>query len=88
MRLNLRLIGNLPVMGYTQMSSKVGFWRRQLATAFEPACIVQLIQVELLRRRQSLAQNRGASLPNSQLLNSFVYILLKTAFQKNFQHLH
>ena len=23
------------------MSSKVGFWRRQLATAFEPACIVQ-----------------------------------------------
>ena len=56
------------------MSSKVGFWRRQLAPAFEPACIVQLIQVELLRRRQSLVQNRGASLPNFQLLNSFVYI--------------
>ena len=62
------------------MSSKVGFWRRQLATAFDPACIVQLIQVELLRRRQSLVQNRGASLPNSQLLNSFVYTRLTGDF--------
>ena len=65
------------------MGSKVGFWRRQLATAFEPACIVQLIQVELLRRRQSLVQNRGAFLPNSQLLNSFVYSRAQYMLEEN-----
>jgi hypothetical protein len=55
------------------MNSKVGFWRRRTATEFVPACIAQLIQVELLRHRRSLAQIQGVSLPNSQLLSSFRY---------------
>ena len=59
------------------MNSTVGFLLRRIATAFKPACIAQLIQVELLRRRRSLTQIQGASLPNSQLLNSFQYISMK-----------
>jgi ATP-binding cassette, subfamily B, bacterial len=55
------------------MNSKVSFWRRRTASEFGLACIAQLIQVELLRHRQSLAQIQIASLPNSQLLNSFQY---------------
>src|ERR1700731_4565615 len=59
------------------MNSKVGFWLRRTAAVFEPASIAQLIQVVLLPRRQSLAQIQGVSLPNSQLLNSFRYMLRK-----------
>jgi hypothetical protein len=36
---------------YTQMNSKVGFLLRRAAIEFQPACIAQLIQVELLQRR-------------------------------------
>ena len=70
----------------TQTPSRIGFSRRRAATAFEPAstpsdeasvgtpaCIAQLIQVELLRRRQGLVQIQGASLRNSQFLRLFVY---------------
>ena len=60
---------DLSVPSYTARNPKIGFWRRQLATDFEPVCIAQLIQVELLRRRLRLAQTQGASLPNSQFLN-------------------
>jgi len=34
---------------------------------------LELIQVELLRQRLRLVKNQGASLPNSRLLNPFVY---------------
>ena len=64
---------NETIDGYTQMTSKIGFCRRRTATEFWPACIAQLIQVELLRRRQSLAKIQGASLAYSQFLKSFVY---------------
>lgn len=43
------------------------------ATAFEPAYIDQLIQVDLLRRRLRLAQIQGAFLPNSRFLSHVVY---------------
>ncbi|MGC1877934.1 MAG: hypothetical protein WA678_00995, partial [Rhabdochlamydiaceae bacterium] len=59
---------------YTETTSRIGFWLRRTATEFEPACIAQLIQVELLRRRQSLAQIQGASLPNSRFSRWFLYI--------------
>jgi hypothetical protein len=61
------------------MNSKVGFWRRRAAIEFKFAYIAQLIQVELLRHRLRLIQIQGASLPNSQLLNSFRYINNKIA---------
>ena len=54
---------------YAVRDSKMGFWRRWLATDFEPVCIAQLIQVELLRRWLRLAQTQGALLPISQSLN-------------------
>ena len=38
-----------------------------------PACITQLVQVGLLRRRLRLAQIEGASLPNSLLFNGGRY---------------
>lgn len=38
-----------------------------------PACIAQLIQVELLRRRQSLTQIQGAFLSHSRLLSPLQY---------------
>ena len=50
------------------------FLTASAATVFEPVCIAQLIQVELLRRRQSLAQIQGASLSNSRFFMFFVYI--------------
>ena len=51
---------------YTQVTSRIGFCLRRAATEFELVCIAQLIQVELLRRRQGLAQIQGASLPYSR----------------------
>ena len=56
------------------MNSKIGFWLRRTAAAFEPVCIAQLVQVVLLRRQLRLVQMQGASLLNSQFLNSFVHI--------------
>jgi transposase len=46
------------------------------ATEFEPPCIAQLVKLGLLRDLQGLVQIQGASLPNSQLLNSFGYNLI------------
>ncbi len=44
-----------------------------LAADFETACIAQLIQVELLRRRLRLSQIQGNSSAKFQFLSSFVY---------------
>jgi hypothetical protein len=55
------------------MNSKVGFLLRRAAIEFQPACIAQLIQVELLRLQVPLTEIQGVFLSKSQLLNSFVY---------------
>ncbi len=39
----------------------------------KPACIAQLIQVELLRRRLRLAQIHGTSLANSRIFSPLQY---------------
>ena len=62
-------LGNLN----TETPWKIGFRRRRQPLNLRPACIAQLIQVELLRRRQSLVQIQGASLSYSQFFNVFRY---------------
>ena len=51
--------------GYTDRDSKFNSMLRQLAAEFNPACIVQLIRVELLQRRLRLAQIQVASSPET-----------------------
>jgi len=53
--------------------SKLCFILRRLATEFLPACIAQLVRVELLRRRPCLIEIPGASLPENQILKHYRY---------------
>jgi len=50
---------------YTDRDSKFNSMLRQLAAEFNPACIAQLIRVELLQRRLRLAQIQVASSPET-----------------------
>jgi hypothetical protein len=58
---------------YTELNSKIGFMPSLLATDFEPACIAQLLKVELLQRRLRLNQIQGNSLAKFRFSNSFQY---------------
>ena len=58
------------------MNSKFGFWLRRPATKFEPACIAQLIQVELLRRQLRLIQTLGARFVKNEVIFDKWYNLI------------
>ncbi len=60
---------------YTDNVSKLSFILRRLATEFLPACIAQLVRVELLRRRPYLIEIPGASLSENSILKHYRYIL-------------
>ena len=65
-------------MRYTDHVSKLSFILRRLASEFLPACIVQLIRVELLRRRPCLIEIPGTSSSENIILkhDRYRFILL------------
>ncbi len=50
---------------------------RRLASEFLPACIAQLVRVELLRRRPCLIEIPGAFLPENPFFKRYRYKILK-----------